>query len=253
MSSARILIIDDEPTLQLTVGDQLRMEGYEVIGATTGDEALQILRQTPPDLIILDISMPGMSGLTLLKKLSGPDGIPRYPILVFTARANMEPFFSTLNVEGFLTKTSDPSLLTSEVKRILLKTQKPFRLTSLASSKKTKSIVILEDDLLRGKRLETSFVAAGYKAIAIADSRLLGETITAHTPDIILIKAILSGTHGSTLAAALVDYPNAKGIPIVLFDGSGVYQQGNKYINVDRFVASNTPADLLKIVAGIIG
>ena len=126
MNPERILLIDDEPSLQLTVGDQLRMEGYDVVSAISGAEALQVLRQMPPDLIILDISMPDMSGLTLLKKLSDPAGKPRYPVLVFTARANMEPFFSTINVEGFLPKTSDPSLLISEVKRIRLKNKKAF-------------------------------------------------------------------------------------------------------------------------------
>ncbi|MEI8139348.1 MAG: response regulator [bacterium] len=253
MNTERILLIDDEPSLQLTVGDQLRMEGYEVMGATTGDEALQILRQRPPDLIILDISMPGMSGLTLLKKLSDPDGKPRYPILVFTARANMEPFFSTMGVEGFLSKTSDPSLLISEVKRILQKTKKTLSPSTHAEPGKKKSIIILEDNPLLSKRMETSFIAAGYNAVAILDSRFLAETITSRAPSIILIKAILSGTTGSTIAAALIDFPDAKGIPIILFDGTGVYQQGNKFINVDRFVPSSNPADLLKTIAGMIG
>ena len=148
MTPECILLIDDEPTLQLTVGDQLRMGGYEVMSATTGDEALQILRQKPPDLIILDISMPGMSGLTLLKKLSGPDGKPRYPILIFTARDNMAPFFSTMNVEGFLTKTSDPSFLMSEVKRILLKTKKAIPSSTHSIPGKKKTVLILEDEPL---------------------------------------------------------------------------------------------------------
>ena len=253
MNTERILFIDDEPALQLTVGDQLRMEGYEVISATSGDEALDILRQTPPDLIILDISMPGMSGLTRLKKLSDSEGKPRYPILVFTARANMEPFFSTMNVEGFLTKTSDPSLLISEVKRILLKTKKSFSPAGSSTPGRKKSVVILEDEPLLNKRLYASFIAAGYEVAAISDSHFLADTITTHTPDIILVKAILSGTTGSAVAAALVHLPAAKGIPIVLFDGSGVYQQGDKFINVDRFVPSNNPGNLMKTVAGLIG
>jgi len=253
MTPERILLIDDEPALQLTVGDQLRMEGYEVISAISGDEALQLLRQTPPDLIILDIRMPGMSGLSLLKRLSGPDGKPHYPILIFTARTNMEPFFNTMNVEGFLAKTSDPSLLISEVKRILLKTKKTLRIDIPTVPGKKKSIVILEDDPLLSKRIETFFITAGYKAFAISDSRLLIETLTTHHPSVILIKAILSGITGNTIAAALADFPGARGIPVILFDGSGVYQQGDKFINVDRFVASNNPADLLKTVTGIIG
>jgi len=253
MNPDRILLIDDEPSLQMTVGDLLRMEGYQVMSATSGDEALQFLRATPPDLIILDISMPGMSGLTLLKKLSDADGKPRYPILVFTARANMEPFFNTMSVEGFLTKASDPARLITEVKRILLKTKKTFTPNNPSMMRKKKTVVILEDDPLLGTRLKNSFAAAGYDAIAISDPHLVTDTITTHAPAIILIKAILSGTTGSAIAADLANLPGAKGKPIILFDGSGVYQNSHKFINVDRFVASNTPADLLKIVTGLIG
>jgi DNA-binding response OmpR family regulator len=253
MTAERILLIDDEPSLQLTVGDQLRMEGYEVISANTGEEALQRIRQTPPHLIILDISMPGMSGLTLLKKLSDPDGQPRYPILVFTARANMEPFFNTMNVEGFLAKTSDPTILASEVKRILRKHQKPHQPLAPATPGKKKMVVILEDDQILIKRITASLHASGYDAVAISDCRIMKETIKVLAPSVILIKAILSGATGHSLAAALADLPEAKGTPIILFDGSGIYKEGDKFINVDRFVASDTPADLLKAITGTIG
>ena len=103
------------------------------------------------------------------------------------------------------------------------------------------------------KRMEASFTAAGYETVTLADSRHLMEALASRPPAIILLKAILSGTTGSAIAAALADNPQARGIPIILFDGSGVHQQGDKFINVDRFVASNTPADLLKAVAGMIG
>ncbi|MEI6563362.1 MAG: response regulator [bacterium] len=253
MTLGRILLIDDDLALQMMVGDQLRMEGYEVTIAANGDEAILILRQTPPDLIILDISMPGMTGLTLLKKISGPDGKPRYPVLVFTARANMEQFFKTTEVEGFLAKTSNPSNLIAEVKRILLKTKKPGSPAATLHIGKRKAVLILEDEPILNQRLQRSFIAAGYEAIAISDIHLLTATILACQPRVILLKAILNKTTGSALAESLVNFEGARGIPIILFDSSGVYKQGDKFINVDRFVPSNTPADLLKAVAGVIG
>ncbi len=253
MKPKQILLIDDEPSLQLTVGDQLRMEGYEVIGATSGDKALQILHHTAPDLIILDISMPGMSGLALLNKLSNPNEKSRFPILIFTARANMEPFFSTLNIEGFLSKTSDPSLLLSEVKRILVKTQKQITEKPPHIPDKKKLIIILDDDPILSKRLETFFMASGYNANAILDSHLLLLKIMEQRPAIILIKAILNGITGNTIAASLADFPHARGIPVILFDGSGIYHQGDNFLNVDRIVPSNAPADLMQTVTAIIG
>lgn len=120
---AKILLIDDDPAVLLTVGDRLRLEGYEVIKAAGGDQALNMLRTDTPDLIVLDITMPGMTGLAFMKRISMPDGRPRYPILVFTARSNMEPFFSDMAVEGFLAKTAEPQRLMDEIRRILARTR----------------------------------------------------------------------------------------------------------------------------------
>ena len=252
MSAARILLVDDEPNLLLMVGDQLRMEGHDVITATNGDEALQAIRLQPPDLIILDVSMPGMTGLALLKKLSGPDGKPRYPILIFTARSNMEQFFQTTGVEGFLPKTSDPTLLVTEVKRILLKTRKSEKNEPRENTKQRRIIMILEDEPLLNTRLKTSFNIAGYQTIALTDAHDLASALQVHTPAIILLKSILSGTTGTDIAVSLADYTTARGIPIILYDASGIHRAGATFVNVDKFVPSNSPADLLKAVTGML-
>ncbi|MEI6515228.1 MAG: response regulator, partial [bacterium] len=169
MTAARILLVDDEPNLLLMVGDQLKIEGYDVVTAITGEDALQALRLQPAHLIILDISMPGMTGLALLKKLSGPDGKPRYPILVFTARSNMEPFFKTTGVEGFLSKDSDPSELLAEVKRILLKTRPLAPTVVNGNAKPPRVALILEDDPKLNRRLKVSFTVAGYETHTLMD------------------------------------------------------------------------------------
>ena len=252
-SPARILLVDDEPHLLLTVGDQLRIEGYEVLTAASGDEALQALRSQPPDLIILDISMPGMTGLALLKKLSGPDGKPHYPILVFTARANMEQFFQTTGVEGFLAKASDPTQLLAEVKRILTKTHKVAAVEPPVNGPKLRRVVlILEDEPILNMRMKTSFTIAGYEIIGLTDSHQLADILQSKTPNVILLKSLLSKTTGSSIAASLADYTSARGISVILYDGSGLHKPGEKFVNVDKFVPSNRPAELIKAVAAVV-
>lgn len=252
MNTANILLVDDEPNLQTMVSDQLRLEGYDVTSAYSGDEALQAMRLKTPDLIILDISMPGMTGLALLKKLSGPDGKPRYPILVFSARSNMEQFFSTTGVEGFLPKTADPNQLSSEVKRILLKTQLAHSPAAEPAAKARKTIVILEDEPTASMRMKVSFNIAGYHTITVADCHDLAGILQNHTPAIILLKSLLPGTTGSAVAASLRDYTTARRIPILLYDGSGIHKGGTEAPNVTKFIASNTPADLLKTVTSML-
>jgi CheY-like chemotaxis protein len=249
---ATILLVDDDPALLMTVGDQLKLEGYEVTLASSGDQALQILRSLTPDLIILDISMPGMTGLAFLKKISGPDCRPRHPVLIFTARANMEKFFTETTVEGFLAKTSDPSRLLEEVQRIILKYSKATQ-TKPEARLHRRRILIVENDPLLNRRLNCSFTAAGYDAVSLIDPASLVETIHTQHPDIILINELLPGISGSSIAANLASFTTASGISIVLYDASGLHKADTKFPNVARYVTTKTPPDLLKAVAAVVG
>jgi CheY-like chemotaxis protein len=65
----RILIADDSATVRKLVSRVLQFRGYQVVEATSGDEALQVIASQPPDLVILDLRMPGMDGLEVLQRL----------------------------------------------------------------------------------------------------------------------------------------------------------------------------------------
>ena len=65
----RILIADDSATVRRLVSRVLQFRGYEVVEAASGDEALRALETNPPDLVVLDLRMPGMDGLEVLRRL----------------------------------------------------------------------------------------------------------------------------------------------------------------------------------------
>lgn len=83
-SLARILIAEDETSLNDLLQDALRMNGYETISAKHGMEALRLVREEKPDLIILDINMPHLDGFEVIKKLRNENN--NIPIIVLTAR-----------------------------------------------------------------------------------------------------------------------------------------------------------------------
>jgi DNA-binding response OmpR family regulator len=80
----RILVIDDEPTLLSTIQFNLGREGYDVLTASNGEDALTAARASPPDIIILDLMLPGMHGFELCRVLRKETNVP---ILVLTARS----------------------------------------------------------------------------------------------------------------------------------------------------------------------
>ncbi len=246
--TGRILLIDDDPAVLLTVGDRLRLEGYEVLKAASGDQALSVLRSETPDLIILDITMPGMTGLAFLKKISMPDGRPRYPVLVFTARSNMEPFFAETAVDGFLAKTSDPQRLVDDIRRILDKHRK-----AAAPRSGRRRLLIVEDDTRVSAQLTTFFAAAGFEATTLNDSASLVACVAERKPEIVLIKQVMPRLSGASSATMLAKTPAGKGIRIIVYDDSGIHRADERFPNVDRFIPSRAPADLLKAVAAVAG
>ena len=88
MSAKRILVVDDDESLRWVTQAQLQQSGYDVNAAANGDQALKMIQQVPPDLIITDLKMPGMSGLDLLRKIRAD--YPEVLVIMATAFGTVE-------------------------------------------------------------------------------------------------------------------------------------------------------------------
>jgi CheY-like chemotaxis protein len=81
----RILVVDDDPRLLHVVSMYLNIEGYEVDTATNGEEGLRIFEQRRPDLVILDVMMPGIDGLEACRRIKSNPETRAIPVVLFTA------------------------------------------------------------------------------------------------------------------------------------------------------------------------
>ena len=86
----RLLLIDDDPNLILLVKDYLEFRGYEVVTADNGKEALQLLAQAPPDMIICDIMMPEMDGYGLIENVRQDRRTGWIPVLFLSAKGQSQ-------------------------------------------------------------------------------------------------------------------------------------------------------------------
>jgi CheY-like chemotaxis protein len=112
-----ILVVDDEKHICELYRSELEDEGYSVSVANSGKEALDFVEGARPDLIVLDIQMPGMDGIELLEKLLGKDmGIP---IILNTAYSHYREDFTTWGADAYVVKSSDTTGLKTEIKRLL--------------------------------------------------------------------------------------------------------------------------------------
>ena len=119
--AATILIVDDDPQNRKLLETLLRSEGYLTINATNGEEALAAVAQHAPDLILLDIMMPGMDGYQVAKILKGNLVSAHIPIVMVTAQIDRNARLAGLNAgaEEFLTKPIDRTELWLRVRNLL--------------------------------------------------------------------------------------------------------------------------------------
>lgn len=116
----KILVVDDEPGLCTLLKNRLVSSQYDVILAANGLEAFDKITREKPDLVILDVLMPLMTGYELFQKLKTDTQVwGKIPVIVMSARPDMRHFFDAWNIAAFIGKPFDPQLLLSKVEEIL--------------------------------------------------------------------------------------------------------------------------------------
>jgi len=249
-----ILLVDDEEHLRVTVSDFLTFQGYTVELARSGEQALKMLESSTPDLIILDISMPGIGGMGFLQRMSrGSDHPP--PVLILTARANLQSFFDGLDVAGFVSKPCEKGVLLAQIQRILGHAA-PAR--DAAATSGTVSVLLGEDDPDAFDLLKHLFMRHGYSVARAESGPELLELAATAEAEVVVLKQCLSKLNGSAVATLLRTMPSTRSIPIVLYDIVTVgtipsSSATSEKAPVDRYVAALEPSEILEAVEQTIG
>jgi len=123
--SATILIVEDEADLATLMRYNLEAEGFRVLSALSGDEAAETMRETLPDLILLDWMLPGLSGIELCRRWRAREETARIPIIMITARGEEEE-----RVRGLATGADDYMVKPFSVPELLARIQALLRRTS---------------------------------------------------------------------------------------------------------------------------
>ncbi len=118
---AKILLVDDEPNIREVVSLYLRRDGHVVIAAADGEEALRLYRQTRPDLVVLDLMLPKVSGLEVCRRLGAEAPDRRVPLIMLTARGEEEDRIVglSLGADDYVVKPFSPRELAARVEAVL--------------------------------------------------------------------------------------------------------------------------------------
>lgn len=118
--SYSVLVVDDDPTTVEMLSMVLSLEGYEVTGVDRGPLALEHIGRRQPDVVVLDVMMPGMSGLEALRRLRTDPRIADTKVLVLSARARDVDVWSgwMAGADAYVTKPMDVAVLVAEIRRL---------------------------------------------------------------------------------------------------------------------------------------
>ena len=117
MDKKRILLVDDEEGIQLLYREEFEEEGFEVISAYNGDEALVKFSSEQPDLVILDINMPGMNGIEVLRRMKEINA--DLPVILSSAYQEYKQDFGSWASEEYVVKSADLAELKNAVRKHL--------------------------------------------------------------------------------------------------------------------------------------
>ena len=117
----RVLVVDDEPDIRELVQHHLEIEGFEVLSAPDGEKGLFLIQNELPDLIILDLMLPGIDGLEVCRKLNNIESTSDIPIIMLTAKGEEIDIIKGLayGADDYVTKPFSPRVLMARAKAIL--------------------------------------------------------------------------------------------------------------------------------------
>ena len=117
----RVLVVDDDPHVLQLLRVNFELEGYEVLSASHGEEALEQVKKGKPDILVCDVMMPGMDGLEVVRRVRANKATAKIPIVMVSAKAQLTDLSAgdSAGADAYVTKPFDPQDLLDAVGRLL--------------------------------------------------------------------------------------------------------------------------------------
>ncbi|MFH0754962.1 MAG: response regulator [Candidatus Omnitrophota bacterium] len=195
-----ILIIDDENDLVEMIAYQFKARGYDTLTASNGLEGLEHLKTSKPNLIILDLNMPKMDGITFYQKIADDSGHTSIPVLVLTARANMEQLFKDLDVDGFMSKPFEVDELIHEAELIIKKYARTTETVRHKKSKILRNIFVINNNKEEREKICLGLLEAGYRVASAASGTSGLELLSLDSPVVAVVQLALTDIPGDVVA-----------------------------------------------------
>ncbi|MFN3751225.1 MAG: response regulator [Thiobacillus sp.] len=218
-----VLLVDDRHELRLLLGRRLELAGYLVTLAVHGRHALQLLELERFDLVLLDLDMPEMDGLAVLRAIKSSATLNQTPVVMITATNSRESVVECLNLGAadYLIKPVSPLELTRRVHRCLeargARVEPTVRLGDVAGAR----ILIVDDEPLNLKLLDRRLAQMGYRAVSAAGGPQALELLDHGQFDAVLLDIQMPEMDGFEVLRTIRAKPACRDMPVLMLSADG--------------------------------
>lgn len=230
----KIAVIEDDNILREILSDKLSAAGYEVVGASDGDEALEVVINNKPDLILLDVLLPKKSGTDVLSSIKANSDLKDVPVIAIsnTAEGDEIEKVKALGVKDFLVKAIfDSNDVVSRVQGVLGKEATPApaegatatsaNTASTPSNNASKKVLIIEDDKFLRELAAQKLEKEGFSVAGATNGQEGLDLLESEKPNVIILDLILPGMDGFETLRKIRTESNFKTIPVIILSNLG--------------------------------
>jgi DNA-binding response OmpR family regulator len=214
-----VLIVEDESPIRTMLTDLLSDAGYGVAQAADGHEALRHLREGRPDLIILDLMLPGLSGWQFLEHSHDQLERSNIPVMILSAIKGGSDYPSALGVAAWLTKPLDVDQFLSAVE-LMVGPTRPARRSLTEAQNKEQRVLIVEDDRPIRDLVVEHLGDEGFLTLPVESIPEAHSAIAEHRPALVVLDLMLPGLSGFTFLEQRKDDPALATLPVLVLSAA---------------------------------
>ena len=254
-----IVLIEDEQVVVDLLTKKLKAVGYEVKTATDGISGLELIHTATPDLVLLDMILPRLSGLGVLKKLAEEKILPGLPVVIISNSGQQVDVdrILKLGVRDYLVKVNfDPNEIIAKIHNVFSgeeahNNQPPKKVESPIAT-----ILLIEDDIFLVDILEKKLIQSRLKVLRALDADQARAILAKERIDAILLDIILPGTNGLMLLKEFKADQKLKSIPVIIISNLGQKEEMQRGLEAGALhyivKAHATPSEIVAKVKEII-
>jgi CheY-like chemotaxis protein/anti-sigma regulatory factor (Ser/Thr protein kinase) len=217
VGAGTVLVIDDDANAREMLSRMLTREGYRVVAALDGEEGLRLAAAVRPDVITLDVLLPGTDGWQVLSALKADPDLSRIPVVMLSILEEPGRGF-TLGAVDYLTKPVDRQVLLETVRRVV-------------GEAGARPILIVEDDEAARQVLSRALATAGWSVVEAENGRVALERLQVQVPSLILLDLLMPEMDGFAFLEQFRLLEGGARIPVVVITAKDLTAEDHRRLN----------------------